>query len=468
MRMSLLSDIVPAVIVSGLYLLIFVTAELWRSKRHPPTEVTRKFVHFTSGAVCLSFSYIFSTHWTVLLLSILFMIIIVVTRKFGLLQSVHDVERSSEGGIYYPAAVYCTFTVAHKAGHPEFYLIAFLVLAVSDSLAALVGGRYGFKLYRVEEHHRRSLEGSVIFYFTTYQIILLGLLALSEVGRIECIIIAAYIALIVTAFEAISLGGADNLFIPLGTLAILLRVVNSSLPALGLRLGIVGIIFWMVYYISRSTNVIRLSGIIGIALAGYGALMLVRWDWIFPVIIGLFLFNATDLFVESSIEKAAQYRIRPVFYVLVVSFIWILAASFVRLPTEVFFVPYIVNLAANFSILWKRKANIDPDGYYLPLPQFIRNAPLLFRAPVLTLLFASVNLFTWKSLNPLLTLTICFSGVLIVEGIYWRMEKGLRGILSDMQFLRMTSFIIMGVSVVLCLISMPWYYPEIFTGGFFR
>jgi hypothetical protein len=282
---------------------------------------------------------------------------------------------------------------------------------------------------------------------------------------VECILIAAYIALIVTAFEAISLGGADNLFIPLGTLAVLLRVVESSIPALGVRLGIVGVIFGVVYYIARSTSVIRLSGIIGIALAGYGAWMLVRYDWIFPIIIGLILFTATDLFVETSVNKTTRYRIRPVFYVLVVSFAWILAATFIRLPTEVFFVPYIVNLTANFSIFWRRKANIDPEGYHLPLPLFVRNAPEIMRAAFLTPLFSSVNLFTWRTLNPVLTLSVCFFGTCIIDNIYWRLEKRFRGRFSDMQFLRMTAFIIMSVSVLICLITLPWYCPDILRNG---
>ncbi len=460
--MNMQTELIRAGIISALYLVIFVTAELWRAFGKPQTETTRKFVHFGSGAVCLTFSYLFSSHWTILVLGIVFVAIMMITKKTGLLKSVHDVQRISGGSIYYPIAVYLSFLIAGTAGKPQFYLIAILVLALSDSFAALIGGQYGFKLYKVEEDHK-SLEGSVAFFLSTFIIVLTGLLLLSTTGRAESILIAVYIALLITAFEAISLSGADNLFIPIGTLVVLLRVENTSVTALLLLIGVVILMFLMVYCVVRYTKVIGLSGIIGITLTGYAAWMLVGYDWAIPIVISLLLYGLTDLFIEKHRVNKEHYRIRTVFYIAFVSFIWILAAAFTRLPIEIFYVPFIVNLSAHLGILWHRKVLIDPEGYKLPLPKWIRNAHVITRGILLVLILTIVNISLDSRLNPYATIVLALIGTLVVELIYWKYESFNRGKLTDIQFLKFTSMLILIVSMFLCIPGLMIYFPQIFT-----
>jgi dolichol kinase len=459
--MNIHTELINAGIISGIYLLIFMSAELWQAIGKPKTETTRKFVHFAAGAVCLSFAYLFTSHMTILGLGVLFLIVMMITKKFGLLKSVHDVKRRTGGSIYYPIAVYFSFLIAHNAGKPEFYLIAILVLALSDSLAALIGGRYGLKLYKVEEDHK-SLEGSVVFFFSTFLIVLLGLLLLSDIGRTESILIAAYVALMVTAFEAISLNGADNLFIPIGTLVVLLNVTNESVLGLLIRIGIIALIFLIVFCIVRYTKVIGLSGIIGIALMGYAAWMLVGYDWVFPVIVSLLLYGLTDLFIETSANNNELYRIRTVFYVALVSFIWILTASYTKLPKEIFFVPFVINLSAHLGILWHRKARLDPNGYYIPFPQWIRNPHIITRSTILVMVLTLANLIVNSHLNVAATLTLALIGTIVTEIIYWQFESRYRGKFTDIQFLKVTSLIILVISTLICIPAIMIYFPEFF------
>jgi dolichol kinase/uncharacterized membrane protein SirB2 len=463
--MTIQTELIRAGIISGIYLIIFTIAELWRAFGKPQTETTRKFVHFGSGAVCLSFSYFFSSHWTIMALGVLFVAIMMITKKTGLLKSVHDVKRRSGGSIYYPIAVYFSFLIANTSGKPQFYLIAILVLALSDSFAALIGGQYGLKLYKVEEDHK-SLEGSVVFFLSTFIIVLVGLLLLSTTGRAESILIAVYIALLVTAFEAISLNGADNLFIPLGTLVVLLRIENASVPGLLVRIGVIILMFVLVCSIVRYTKVIGLSGIIGITLTGYAAWMLVGYDWAIPIVTGLLLYGLTDLFIEKKRVNEEHYRIRTVFYIAFVSFIWIIAAAFTKLPSEIFYVPFIVNLSAHLGILWHRKALIDPDGYTLPLPKWIRNARVITRALFLVLILTFINILLNSHLNPYTTIVMALVGTLVIEMIYWRFESLNRGKLTDIQFLKFTSMAILIVSIFLCIPGLLTYFPEIFSAEF--
>ncbi|MEW5822619.1 MAG: hypothetical protein AB1782_20670, partial [Cyanobacteriota bacterium] len=207
------TEIANALIIAVLYLIIFVVAELGRYYRHIETEKTRKFVHLTSGIIALSFGYLFKFHWTVLILCSGFALILVITKKLDLLKSIHDVDRESKGGIYYPVAVYITFVFASIIQKPEFYFLSILVLAISDTLAALIGKKYGFNVFRVEED-TKSVEGSLIFFLMTFLILLIGLKMLTDLNIIIIILSSIYITILVTSFEAISLCGADNIFIP--------------------------------------------------------------------------------------------------------------------------------------------------------------------------------------------------------------------------------------------------------------
>lgn len=438
--MSMHGEMLPAMIVGAAYVVVFTIAEVWRRMGSPAPETTRKFVHFASGAICLSFSYVFASHWTVLALTVTFVAVMVVTDVTGTLRSVHGVSRTSRGGIYYPVAVYLTYLIAAVEEKPSYYLIAILVLAVSDSLAALVGGRYGFKLYKVEDEHK-SLEGSIIFFTATFLIVHLGLLLLTGTARPNSVLLAVYIALLVTAFESISLGGADNLFIPVGTIAVLQQAAHRTVPELALRIGSVMALFALVFWVARFTRKLGLSAIIGIALTGYGAWMLAGYQWVFPILIGVALFSWLDMFLEDRRLLAGEIRIRPVFFVLVVSFVWVLAAGFLERYAHTFFVPYAVNLAGNLGILWHRRSRKGDYRAQMPLPVWLRHANLPLRALLLTLAFIPLTVATTEQLSMWFSLLSGWIGIVLIESVYWFVESRKRGAWEDLRFIKFTTLV---------------------------
>ena len=83
------SEIGSALIVASLYLGLMGLGEILRGLGLCSQEGTRKFVHLTGGIVSLSFAYVFKSHWTILGLCIGFVSLIVFTKKFGLLPSIH-------------------------------------------------------------------------------------------------------------------------------------------------------------------------------------------------------------------------------------------------------------------------------------------------------------------------------------------------------------------------------------------
>ncbi|HUI91614.1 MAG TPA: hypothetical protein VLX68_05125 [Chitinivibrionales bacterium] len=449
-------DLIPACIVSGAFLLVFAAAELWRILGRPSKEATRKLVHFSCGTICLGFSYLLRSHWTVLTLCFLFVAIMVFTKRFGLLPSIHGVERKSQGSLYYPVAVYVSFVLSSAFHRPDLYLIGILVLAVSDSLAALVGGRYGFKVYIVEEHHK-SLEGSVFFFLATFIIIHLCLLLLSPVDRAVSVLMAVYCSLLVTAFESISLGGADNLFIPLGTIVLLQRVADKGIFPLAARITAVASLFALVYLLSRRFKRFGITAIIGLALTGYAALMYGGPAWLVPVVVGIALFTTLDIFIEEGPTVDTVYRIRPVFYLLFVSFAWTVVAGINAPFRNAAFVSFVTNITANFGILWQRRARMTGHPYRLPLPLWLRNAHCCVRALALTLVFAVPTVLLDPRLSAPFTIGATAAGTIAIELVYWFVERRKRGTWSDMTFLRFTALVSALVTVLLFAASV-WFY----------
>ena len=222
-----MNDIIWASIISCLFLLFFLIAEIMY-KKGVQTELTRKFVHFSGAFVTIFFPFILKSHWTVLFLAVTFALIMILTKKFRLLQSVHNVERKSDGAIYHPIAIYFCFLYAQFLNQPWFYVISILILAISDALAALVGKNYGAKEYLVEVGIRKTIEGSVTFLLTSFLIVHLILLLTTDIGKLETVLVAVLISIIVTIFEGVSLKGADNLFIPIGTMFILSKNLHFA------------------------------------------------------------------------------------------------------------------------------------------------------------------------------------------------------------------------------------------------
>jgi dolichol kinase len=316
MTHTLLTEALRAALTGGGFLLLFVAAELWRRWGNPPVEWTRKLVHFGGGVIAAFFPWIFTTHWTILALGAAFLLILWGTRRLGLLQSVHGVARQSQGGMYFPIAIYLVFLIG--AQRPVFYLIAVLVLVVADAAAAVLGSTYGRMKYEVERE-RRSLEGSAVFFFSTFLIVHLPLLLLTDIAPATSVLVGVQLALIVTLLEAISIEGNDNLIVPLATYFLLHKLTIQTTDMLVLQLVaqvtiivLLGLVAWRFPFVTA-------SGALALTLFYYGAYSLGGPEWIVGPgigVLGFSVFYATRAVRPVSVD--ARYQVVAAFYVCIV------------------------------------------------------------------------------------------------------------------------------------------------------
>ncbi len=304
-------------------LVLFVASEVWHRTLNPPVEWTRKLVHFGGGIVAAAFPWIFGSHWTVLVLATLFFLVLWETRRRGLLGSVHGVERRSEGALYYPAAIYLLFLLG--AGQPVFYLIAVLALVVSDAVAAVLGSAYGRFRYVVEAD-RRTVEGSAVFFLSTFLVVHLPLLLMTETPRAVSVLVALQLALLVTLVEGISVKGNDNLVVPVMTFYLLVKLTRQSeeflLYQLSAQLAIMallGLIAWRYRFVTA-------SGAMGLMLFFYGIYALGGEEWIVAPALALVGFSVFYLFrCRPGGHGKEQYQVIALFYVAIVPTLLFLA-----------------------------------------------------------------------------------------------------------------------------------------------
>ena len=457
------AEVGSALIVAALFLVLVGCGEILRGLNACSQEATRKFVHLTGGIVSLCFAYVFKSHWTILALCVAFVTLMATTRKMGLLKSVHGIKRKSSGDILHPVAIYLTFAATSYFEKPDFYLISVMVLSVSDALAAIIGVSYGFKVYSVEEE-RKSLEGSVIFLLSTFLIVHLGLLLLTSVGRMECVLSALLIAVLVTCFEAISLGGADNIIIPFGTLFIIMKITTKPIPEIIGQLCSVGIIFLTTYLFGNLSGRLGTSGIIGVGLMGYAAWSLIGAEWYIPVFVCTILISLVDLFLEMPGSRDELLRVRPIFYMFAISACWVIGANISLLnrimPVDLFFVPYVVSFAAILSIRWRwsqREGNLAAVSRRQLIPGFIREGNSLVRAFCLSVVFLPANHLLGLNLQPVFSGVTCLAGIMVSDFIYWGIGKRYHGKWSRIAFLRLGMVSVLLASLIVFLGNLAYY-----------
>jgi phytol kinase len=286
---------------------------VFKQRCSPHPELVRKLLHVGMGLVTLSFPWLFKAVWPVLLLAGLSTLLLFALRTspqlppsqgggavhspspyegegwggVSFLQAhlggvVDGVKRESLGEIYFPLSVGALFYFAQ--GHPIFFCIPMLLLALGDAVAALIGVRYGLLRYTTAEGEK-SAEGSLAFFLVAFLSVHVPLLLFTPTGRAESLLIGLILGLLAMLLEAIAWRGLDNLFIPLGGFLLLKTYLAMDVPALLTRLGVTLALVGFVLYWRRRTA-LNDSAVLGAALYGYLSWSLGGWRWLLaPVLL---------------------------------------------------------------------------------------------------------------------------------------------------------------------------------------
>ena len=339
------ADLRGAAIITAFFFILLVAAELWSRLGKPKPEWTRKLVHLGGGIIGLFLPWLIESPLVVFVLTASLSALFLLGEKTKLLKSLHGVERKSRGSEYYPLAIWLVFLIA--ADRPWLYLSAVLVLAVADAFAALIGSRYGKHRYEVEDEFK-SVEGSLVFFAIAFLAIVLPLLFMTTLPRMVSVLSALLVSMLVTIFEAISLRGTDNLFVPIAVVFVLQKITTKPVEHIAMQNVALIAIVALVMIVAWRIDWFNAGGALAVTLFVFASFSLgPRFRWVIPVLIGLAGLAIVRMVLLRSGERR-RLKVRAVTRALIVPFVFLLAANSTS-QFDYYYAPYLAACAAVFA-----------------------------------------------------------------------------------------------------------------------
>lgn len=217
----------PLVGLAGVFVLLVLAELLWY-QRIFTGEVARKFVHMLVG-IYVAFWPLFMSMRAIAIMSLAFLAVLAISKRYKVFRAMHNVERKSWGDILFAFGIGITATVVHLAGVSQWmFTIAILHLACADGLAAVLGSRAKHnKKYLVFKQHTKSLVGSMVFWLVSL-VLLLGYSYFTGQIDVQVVYVAVLtVPLILTIVENISVYGSDNVLIPLSVILLIAPLASN-------------------------------------------------------------------------------------------------------------------------------------------------------------------------------------------------------------------------------------------------
>lgn len=221
-------DIKYILFFSTLISLLFVVAEVAHKFFKVKALYTRKALHISCGLITLFYPDIFYHHLPVLILNILCLLLMIISKRFFLMPSVHSIGRESWGSFLYPVSIYVMFVASLYFEIRYFFYIPVLILAISDPLAeiaVLASKPFRHQNYKIRYvkiwRTNKTYIGSALFFISALLISLIMISTSIDIPFIRILTMSLTITISTTAVEAFSSKGFDNLTIPLAALLVL-------------------------------------------------------------------------------------------------------------------------------------------------------------------------------------------------------------------------------------------------------
>ena len=346
--------IATVVAMAGVLVLLgvlFAGLRWYARAKSPDPEVVRKLLHVGMGAVSLSFPWLFHEAWPVVTLTVLASAALFALRKIPTVREqfgevLHGVTRESYGEFFFALGVGGLFVLAN--GNVLLYTIPVLTLTIADAVAALIGIRYGTVRFATLDGVK-SAEGSIAFFTAAFLCCHVPLLLASQVGRLESLLIALVLAVLVTLLEAISWTGFDNLAIPLVGFALLKGFITLSPTALFVRLAVLTLLGAFVFFQRRRTTLDD-DALLAAVLFGYVLWALGGWAWLIAPATLLLKdkLQTTPSGPDVAPEVRRRHNVQAVVSVCLPGLAWATAAAASLMP--VLFFPFSVSFGAHLAI----------------------------------------------------------------------------------------------------------------------
>lgn len=191
----------------AIFLLLVTSQYLWNNKILKG-EAGRKFVHIAVGTFVATWPFYMSFS-AIQVISLAFLVVVLLARKFKIFSAVHTVNRNSWGDVLFAIGIGMTAVLATS---DWIFAVAILNLSLADGLAGIIGKNYGKSSGYKVFGYSKSVAGTVSFWLASLAILLVA----NHFGDLNIGITTIILLPILTAIvENIGILGADNIAVPL-------------------------------------------------------------------------------------------------------------------------------------------------------------------------------------------------------------------------------------------------------------
>lgn len=213
------------ILVSYLYIgLVIIGAKIFEKKGK---EASRKFIHIMLGNWWIIAMYYFTNVWFAVFVPATFVVINYLSYKKDIIKVMERDKQDGLGTVYYALSLLILAVISFGIfNKPSLGLVPTLVMAYGDGLAAVIGKLIKSKKYKLGET-KKSFAGSLTMFLIS-TILIGGYLSFYH-GTVfwqtaHWPLVSCMMAFVITALEAVSGKGTDNITVPLGTLALLILI----------------------------------------------------------------------------------------------------------------------------------------------------------------------------------------------------------------------------------------------------
>lgn len=201
----------------GVFILLVISESLTIKDRHKG-ELVRKFTHITVGTFIAFWPWLMSMR-AIQIIGLAMVAVVYFNRSVDIFRFNRNLQRETWGDYFFALAISLT---AQLTDSKILFAIAVLNLALADGLAAVIGRKYGAKWrYRIFTQ-RKSLIGSMTFWFISLCVFGVGaLFAQSQINITGYLLLIVLAPPVLTLLENASVFGLDNITVPLAALGAL-------------------------------------------------------------------------------------------------------------------------------------------------------------------------------------------------------------------------------------------------------
>jgi len=347
-------EIVGASLLLILFLTVIALAEFATRRGWLAPEPARKSVHLIGGLGCLMFPFLVDSWISVIALAVLLSSALFYGERCGKLRSLAAVGRKSIGSLLFPIAVLFLFVVSN--GKTWLYIASLLVLVLADTAAALAGTRFGKLRYETFPGQQKTVEGTAVFFLVSFISLYLSLLFLSPFTPAAGLWVALLMALLLAGLEAVSIGGTDNIFVPIGTWFMLYKAAGKHLFELSFQSISLITIAILLPLINRRARTFRTRPMVIFILIGFAVWALGSLEWLIPVLSCLLMYNTLCKNCEPlPCDLTARRLMRPFYPSLIILFLANALWTF-----DFWFAPFIVATASATTLCIESRFLSDP------------------------------------------------------------------------------------------------------------